>query len=594
MKRGFALSVFVALAVLHIASFAYQDSAPVTWKGTVDGRTRTALVFPGTDALNTPAPLVLVFHGAGCPLGGGPRAECISNVTKLHLAWPEATVVYPQGGDGSAPWQLSPGDRDDQDLHFVDALLQDLAATYRVDERRVFACGSSYGAFFVNFLLTMRPEPFAAFALNATQDEPVVRSARVPRPALIIHGELDNSVPIAQGERLRDQWRRLNGCGAQTVEWAPGALRYEPCASGQPVIWYVHSGGHMWPSNATPYIVQFFKEHALPGPRPAAALPADLDASAAVAGSGNAGFSGDGGLATAAKLRLPQSIAVGVGGDLFIADTANNRIRKVGQDGTIATVPAGSFNSPFGIVLDREGNLFVADTYNRRVQRVAADGTINTVVGRAELSLPSAVAVDSHGNLFIADSDGHRILELSPEGSLTTVAGTGMPGLSGDRGAATAAQLNAPQGLTVDRHGNLYIADSYNHCVRRRATDGSITTVAGTGTPGFAGDDGPATAALFNFPTGVAVDSQGNLFIADSLNHRVRRVGVDGHIITVIGGEPGGGSGSEPAIPLHYPSTVAVDQFGNVLVADPFHHRVWKVSGVAAPGLIAGKPFPDP
>jgi poly(3-hydroxybutyrate) depolymerase/sugar lactone lactonase YvrE len=593
MRRGFALSVFVALAVLHIASFAYSDPAPVTWKGRVDGRTRTALVFPGTDARNTPAPLVLVFHGSGCPLGYDDRAECISNITMLHLAWPEATVVYPHGVDGSAPWQLSPGERDDEDLRFVDTLLQDLAATYKVDERRVFACGSSYGAFFVNFLLTMRPEPFAAFALNATRDDPVVRWARVPRPGLIIHGRQDTFVPIAQGERLRDQWRRLNGCGAQIVEWAPGALRYEPCATGQPVIWYVHSGGHMWPSNATAYTVQFFKEHTLPGPPPAA-LSADVNASGTVAGSGKAGFSGDGGLATAATLRLPQSIAVGVGGDLFIADTANNRIRKVGHDGTIATVPAGSFNSPFGIVVDREGSLFVADTYGRRVQKVAADGTISTVVDRSALGLPSAVAVDSQGNLFIADSDGHRILRVSPDGSITPIAGTGAAGFSGDGAAATAAQLNTPSGLAVDREGNLFIADRYNHRVRRLATDGRISTVAGTGTPGFAGDEGPATAAQFNFPTGVAVDSQGNLFIADSLNHRVRRVGVDGLITTVIGGEPGGDSGSASAIPLHCPSSVAVDQPGNVLVADPFHHRVWKISGVAAPGLIAGKPFPDP
>src|SRR5262249_8924266 len=155
---------------------------------------------------------------------------------------------------------------------------------------------------------------------------------------------------------------------------------YEPCVSSQPVIWYVHSGGHAWPSNATAYVVQFFQEHALPGPPPTEAVPTDLNASGAAAGSGNAGSSGDGGLATAAKLQFPQGIAVGIGGDFFIADAANDRIRRVGRDGIIARVPAGSFNSPFGIALDREGNLFVADTYNRRVQKVAPDGTISTVV----------------------------------------------------------------------------------------------------------------------------------------------------------------------------------------------------------------------
>jgi poly(3-hydroxybutyrate) depolymerase/sugar lactone lactonase YvrE len=562
----------------------------------VDGRTRTALVFPGTNALNTPSPLVLLFHGSDF------GAKWFSEWPKapVHLAWPEATVVYPQGTNVSAPWQVSPGERNDQDLHFVDALLKDLAATYKVDERRVFAGGASYGAYFVSLLLTMRPEPFAAFAPLATPDNAVVRSARVPRPVLITHGKRDTWVSIADAARLRDRWRRLNGCGTQAVEWAPGAVSYEPSSSGQPVIWYAHNeqlpviGGHMWPTTATAYIIRFFKEHPLPGPTPTAALSADVNASYAVAGSGKAGLSGDGGLATAAKLRLPESIAVGVGGDLFIVDTANDRLRKVGQDGIIASVPGGSFNSPFGMTLDREGNLFVADTYNGRVQKIAADGTISTVVGRSELSLPSAVAVDSQGNLFIADSGGHRIRKVSPDGSITTVAGTGAAGFSGDHAAATAAQLNAPRGLAVDRQGNLFIADSYNHRVRRLATDGSISTVAGVGTPGFAGDKGTATAAPLDFPTGVAVDRQGNLFVADSLNHRVRRVGADGIITTVIGGEPGGGGGSAPIIPLRYPSSVAVDQAGNILVADPFHHRVWKVSGIAAPGLIAGHSFPEP
>jgi poly(3-hydroxybutyrate) depolymerase/sugar lactone lactonase YvrE len=596
MKRAFAPALFAALAVLGIAAFASPaTAAQVTWTGTVDRKTRTALVFPGTEALTTPSPLLLMFHGGG---GGGPRF--LSEITKVHLAWPEATVVYPQSLDLSAPWQLYPGEKDDQELHFVDTLLKELAATYKVDERRVYGFGGSYGAPYVNFLLTVRPERFAAFALHATSDNPVVKWAKMPRPVLFIHGKLDGIIPIAQGQRVRDQIRRLNGCGTQTVEWAPGAVSYEPCASGQPVIWHEHSernavvAGHAWPSTGTAYLVRFFKEHVLPGPPPAPARPVVVDASGTVAGSGKPGTSGDGGLATAAQIRFPESIAVGAGGDLFIADTANNRIRRVGQDGIITRVSSGSLSTPSGLVSDREGNVFVADTYSGRVQKVAADGTISTVVSKAELLSPSAVAVDGQGNLYIADRQDHRIRKVSPDGSLTTVAGTGAAGFTGDGGPATAAQLNAPSGLAVDRQGNLFIADSHNHRVRRLATDGSITTVAGTGTPGFAGDRGPATAAPLHLPTGVAVDSQGNLFIADSLNHRVRRVGVDGVITTVIGGEPGAGSGGALAIPLHYPAGVAVDQAGDVLVADPFHHRVWKVSGVAAPGLIAGKPFPVP
>src|SRR5207249_6035509 len=135
--------------------------------------------------------------------------------------------------------------------------------------------------------------------------------------------------------------------------------------------------------------------------------------------------------------------------------------------------------------------------------------------------------------------------------------------------------------------GSLFIADSANHRVRKRAPNGTLTTVAGTGTPGFAGDEGPAMAAQLNQPLGVAVDSQDNLFIVDSLNYRVRRVAPDGTITTVFGGEPGNGT-------AHYsPSSVAVDRSGDLLIVDPFNHRVWRVSGVAAPGLVAGLPFPD-
>src|SRR5262249_43765265 len=159
----------------------------------------------GTEALHTPSPLVLIFHGATF------GAEQVSEWAQLQLAWPEATVVYPRGISLSSPWQVSPGEREDHDLHFVDALLKGLAATYRIDERRVFVSGISYGGFFVNLLLTMRPEPFAAFAPLATADPgSMVKLARVPRPVLITHGKLDTVISILQGERLRDQWRRLN------------------------------------------------------------------------------------------------------------------------------------------------------------------------------------------------------------------------------------------------------------------------------------------------------------------------------------------------------------------------------------------------
>jgi sugar lactone lactonase YvrE len=143
----------------------------------------------------------------------------------------------------------------------------------------------------------------------------------------------------------------------------------------------------------------------------------------------------------------------------------------------------------------------------------------------------------------------------------------------------------------VDQAQNLFIADAANHRVRKVAPDGTITTVAGTGTAGFSGDEGAVTAAQLNQPLGVAVDRQGNLFIADSLNYRVRRVGADGKIITVsVGGSGDAGGAATP--PRYYPASVAVDREGNLLVADPVQHRIWKVPGAAAPGLLAGEPFP--
>jgi sugar lactone lactonase YvrE len=169
--------------------------------------------------------------------------------------------------------------------------------------------------------------------------------------------------------------------------------------------------------------------------------------------------------------------------------------------------------------------------------------------------------------------------------------GTGTGGFSGDGGAATAAELNEPWGLAVDSRDNLFIADANNHRVRKVAPDGTIVTVAGVGTAGFSGDGGAATAAQLDRPIGVAVDSQGSLFIVDSLNGRIRNVGLDGVSTTVFDGT-GEDRGAASSAARYYPASVAVDRKGNLLIADPFRHRVLAVSGVAAPGLMAGQLCP--
>jgi sugar lactone lactonase YvrE len=328
-----------------------------------------------------------------------------------------------------------------------------------------------------------------------------------------------------------------------------------------------------------------------------------------------------------AQFLFPEAAVPAADGSLFIADTVNQRIRKVGPDGTITTAAGMAASSEFqspdregvaaarahlynpeALAVDAAGNLLIADTLDRIVRRVTPAGGITTVAGkptsatgvhisfsgdggpatRAELSFPTGLAVNRAGELFIADTENHRVRRVGADGTMTTIAGTGAPGFAGDGGVATGAQLNEPRGLAVDQQGDLFVADAANHRVRRIEPDGTITTVVGTGAPGFSGDEGAATQAQLNHPIGVAVDSQGSLFIVDQLNGRIRRVSPGGLITTVFGET---GSGGSTALPYH-PAGVAIDRSGDLLVADPFNHRIWRVAGMAAPGLLAGQPFP--
>jgi sugar lactone lactonase YvrE len=243
-----------------------------------------------------------------------------------------------------------------------------------------------------------------------------------------------------------------------------------------------------------------------------------------------------------------------------------------------------------GVVADAAGNLYIIAASRSEVLQVTPEGVVVPLAGPADLSVPTGLALDDEGSLFISDSGRHRVLKLGPEGRLRTVAGTGTAGFSGDGGPATAAQLNGPWGLAVDLHGNLSIADAANHRVRRVTPAGIISTMAGAGIPGFTGDGGPATLARLDRPLDLTVDSQGTLFIVDSLNGRVRRVDREGVITTVF--DSGGESGAASA--GYYPARVAVDAAGHLLVADPFSHRIIQVPGVAAPGLRARGPFRPP
>ena len=336
-----------------------------------------------------------------------------------------------------------------------------------------------------------------------------------------------------------------------------------------------------------------------------------------VAGTGTRGFSGDGGGATVARLWSPSGVALDGSGNLYIADTSNYRVRKVdamtGNISTVAGTGTGGFGGdggaaasatlsfPYGVALDSSGNLYIADSFDNRIRRVdATTGNISTVAGTgtssfsgdggaaasATLNSPRGVALDSSGNLYIADGGNQRIRRVdAATGNISTVAGTGTFGPIGDGGAATSASLSSPSGVALDGSGNLYIADALDFRIRRvDATTGNISTVAGTG-GGFGGDGGAATAARLWVPEGVALDGSGNLYIADTGNHRVRKVDTSGNISTTAGAGASGDGGAAASATLSNPHGVALDGAGNLYIADRLNHRVRRVD--AATGTIS-------
>lgn len=241
----------------------FQRPKELTFRS--DGVERTAVVYVGTEALHKPSPLVFLFHGFS---GSAWRA---SRAFRLHTEWKEATVVYPQGltvyssrlSRNGPGWQRRPGEYEDRDLKFVDTMLKELKLQYKVDEKRVYACGMSNGASFCFLLLTERPQHFSAFAPVAGVGKPFLARARTPRPVLMINGKADHLISFQSAERTRDFLRRLNGCGTKEEEWAKGYITYLPAKGGNHVVFHAHEGGHVWPPDATAHIVRFFKEHAL-------------------------------------------------------------------------------------------------------------------------------------------------------------------------------------------------------------------------------------------------------------------------------------------------------------------------------------------
>ena len=323
-----------------------------------------------------------------------------------------------------------------------------------------------------------------------------------------------------------------------------------------------------------------------------------------VAGTGTFGFAGDGGSALSAVLNMPTGLALS-NGSLYIADQDNQRVRQI-ANGTISTVagdgvpsyagdglPAvsASLDGPNGLAFDTSGNLYIADTHGDRVRRVDLTGIITTFAGNGiasgyggegdpatltPLNSPQGVVADLAGNVYISDTNHNRVIQVDTADNIHTVAGTGTAGASGG-GGTTLGELYGPTGLALDIAGNLYIADTENHRIQILTPGGTISTIIGTGTSGFSGDGGAAAAAELSYPSAVAVDAGGNIYIADTGNNRVRLMTTDGNIATIAGtgdASYNGDNGAALDIALDNPGGVAVDGQGDVWIADTGNNRV--------------------
>lgn len=339
-----------------------------------------------------------------------------------------------------------------------------------------------------------------------------------------------------------------------------------------------------------------------------------------IAGNGTIGRGGDGGPASAAQVFYPFGIAIDKSGNLYIADDYNYSVRKIAANGKISLLAGGpqtgyggdndeataaQFAEITGVAVDKGGNVFIADKGNSRVRKINTKGVVTTIAGNGSDAFsgdggkavsaclgtgPSGITVDNSGNILFTDNASVR--KISPAGIITRVSGGEEPGFSGDGGPASAAAMRKPKGLALDTAGNMYIADYDDNRVRKISKAGIISTFAGNGyssEPGFGafyGDGGPATDAELSGPTAVVADPAGNVYISDCNNHCVRRVDANGIMTTIAGTAVNGYSGDDgPATAARFLSTagLAIDAAGNLYICDPVNNRIRKVSHVAVP-----------
>ncbi|MCL2011919.1 MAG: IPT/TIG domain-containing protein [Cystobacterineae bacterium] len=301
-------------------------------------------------------------------------------------------------------------------------------------------------------------------------------------------------------------------------------------------------------------------------------------------------------------LNQPYGIAIDMQGNLYVAEELNHRIRKITPEGNITTLAGGAighadgmgshaqFTWPRDLTLGADGNLYVTDSGNHRIRRVTPEGLVSTLAGseyghvdgtgsNARFNWPSGITIDTNGMLYVTDLSNHRIRMVTPEGVVSTLAGSGTEGFADGEGVA--AQFHMPRGIAVDTEGNLYVVDAGNNRIRKITPEREVSTLAGSAERGFI--DGTGSQAQFNEPFGIAIDANGNLYVADSTNHSIRLLTPAGTVITLAGdgyaGSDDGPGAPHPGPPVRFdtPWGIAIDLQGNLYVADSHNHIIRKI-----------------